>query len=156
MYRSKLLWEWGNLVEECQPPKYPHSTGIQKKINPRVSFEKHSGSKLRTGWRTDAWTCPQPAFLLVSQYYEDHHRCQHSRWTDALTVDSGHVQSQPCLSGGSTPQGASQICTAHPPCRYYHPTCAVCFKIHFLENLKGFILRRSRNTRMGEGAGLLH
>ena len=105
MYRSKLLWEWGNLVEECQPPKYPHSTGIQKKINPRVSFEKHSGSKLKTGWRTDAWTCPQPAFLLVSQYYEDHHRCQHSRWTDALTVDSGHVQSQPCLSGGSPPGG---------------------------------------------------
>ena len=44
------------------------------------------------------------------------------------------------------PRGAgSQICTARPPCRYHHPTCAVYFKIHFLENFKLFILRRSRS-----------
>ena len=83
-------------------PKYPHSTGIQKDL---YSGFFPFGSKFKTGWWTNAWTCPQPDFLLVSHYYEDHHRCQHSRWTDALTVDSGHVQSQPCLSGGSPPGG---------------------------------------------------
>merc|ERR1712079_52980 len=85
-------------------PKYPHSTGIKKKICIRVSSHLGQNSK-QVGEQM-----PEHVHSQTSCLSEDHHRCQHSRWTDALTADSGHVQSQPCLSGGS-PQGGvrSQI-----------------------------------------------
>ena len=149
---DKICVEWF----ECIGANYSGNGEIlSRNASPKISTQHRDpkdlysgffpfGSKFKTGWWTNAWTCPQPDFLFVSHYYEDHHHCQHSRWTDALTVD---MSSASLASVVDPPQGGvrSQICTARPPCRYHHPTCAVYFKIHFLENFKLFILRRSRS-----------
>ena len=149
VYRSKLLREWGNLVEECQPQNI-HTAQGSKKICIRVSSRLGQNSK-QVGEQMPEHVHSQTSCLshtimkiiiivnIVGGQMPWQRTVDMSRASLASVVDP--------------PQGGvrSQICTARPPCRYHHPTCAVYFKIHFLENFKLFILR---NTRMGEGIGL--
>ena len=107
VYWSKLLWEWGNLAEECRPSKV--STLLLLPGNPKKINPQSSGFCARLSWGA-----------LKFQRRGGH-----------IPGVPRHVQIQPCLSG----LWFSQLCNARPLPADITQLCVVYFEIHYLGNL---------------------